>query len=165
MDAHFFEAVALWSQVAGAAAFLVALVLLFRKYVIPAVAANERARNAEITGAESRRAALQAELAKARADLERADRDAAEIRSRLMEQIERTRAQLKAEAQADGERLVHNAEGELDRARLAARDRLRIEFIQRALAKARRDAAGRVSDATNERLVARTVDDLVRGSA
>jgi F0F1-type ATP synthase membrane subunit b/b' len=165
MDAQFFASVALWSQVAGAGAFLVTLVLLFRKYVIPAVAANEQARNAEIAGAESRRAALQAELAKARAELERADHDAAEIRNRLMEQVARTRAQLQAEAQADGERLVHNAEGELERARLAARDRLRIEFIQRALAKARHDAAGRVSDATNERLVARTVDDLVRGSA
>jgi len=165
MDAHFFESVALWSQVAGAVAFLVVLVLLFRKYVIPAVAANERARNAEITGAESRRAALQAELAKAQADLERADRDAAEIRNRLIEQIAQTRAQLKAEAKADGERLVRNAEGELERARLAARDRLRIEFIERALAKARKEAAAHVSDATNERLVTRTVDDLVRGGA
>jgi len=163
VDTHFFEQVALWSQVAGAVAFLVVLVLLFRKYLVPAVQANEIARNAEIANREKRRAVLQADLSKARDEVERADGDAAEIRKRMAAHIAETRAHLDAEAKDEGARLVRNAEGELERARLAARDRLRIEFIQRALVKARSEAAARVSDATNEQLVRGTVDDLVRG--
>jgi len=37
------------------------------------------------------------------------------------------------EAQAEGERLVRNAEGELERGRLAARDLLRDELLSQAV--------------------------------
>ena len=60
---------------------------------------------------------------------------------------------------------MRNAEGELERARLAARDRLRIELIEKALRKARAQASGRVSDAVNTALVETTVADLTRGKA
>jgi F0F1-type ATP synthase membrane subunit b/b' len=159
----FFVQVALWSQVAGAVAFLVVLILLFRKYLIPAVDANEKARNAQIAEAETRRTRMQTEASKARGEIEAADRDAAEIRKRVEHAIELDRAHALEEAEAEGARLVRNAEGELERARLAARDRLRIEFIEKALAKARTQASGRVSDAVNKALVEHTVDDLARG--
>ena len=159
----FFVQVALWSQVAGAVAFLVVLILLFRKYLIPAVDANEKARNAQIAEAEARRTRMQTEASKARGEIEAADRDAAEIRRRVEHAIELDRAHALDEAGAEGARLVRNAEGELERARLAARDRLRIEFIEKALAKARAEAPKRVDPATNERLIGQTVGDLVKG--
>jgi F0F1-type ATP synthase membrane subunit b/b' len=159
----FFETVALWSQVAGAIAFLVVLILLFRKYLIPAVVANEQARNAEIVEAERRLARMREESAKARAEVENADRDAAEILGRVERVAARDRDHTLADANAEGQRLVRNAEGELDRARLVARDRLRIEFIEKALGRARAEAPARVDAATNAALVQRTVDDLVRG--
>jgi F0F1-type ATP synthase membrane subunit b/b' len=161
----FFETVALWSQVAGAIVFLVVLILLFRKYLIPAVVANEQARNAEIVDAEKRLARMRADAAKARVEVEVADRDAAEILSRVERIAARDRAHVLAAANAEGDRLVRNAEGELDRARLVARDRLRIEFIEKALAQARAEAPARVDAAMNSELVRRTVDDLARGNA
>ncbi len=165
MDTHFFESVALWSQVAGAVAFLIVLIVLFRKYLMPAVQANQVARNAEIANAEKRREAVRAELAKARGESEAAEQDAAEIRSRIEIVTKREHDKLVAGARDEGERLVRNAQGEQARARLVARDRLRIELIEKALAKARADAPGRVDGATNARLVTDTIDDLARGKA
>ena len=159
----FFVQIALWSQVAGSVAFLIVLILLFRKYLVPAVDANEKARNAQLAEAEARRTRIQTEAAQARGEIEAADRDAAEIRTRVVRVIERDHAHAVEEAKAEGERLVRNAEGELERARLAARDRLRIELIEKALAKARTQAAGRVSDAVDKALVDKTVADLARG--
>ena len=159
----FFEAVALWSQVLGAVVFLIVLILLFRKYLIPAVEANEKARNAEIAEAEARRERVRAEAAAARGEVEGAQRDAAEIRARVDAVVKREHDHLVAEARADGERMVRNAEGELERARMAARDRLRIELIEKALLQARAQAPGRVDERTNTRLVNETVDDLSRG--
>jgi F0F1-type ATP synthase membrane subunit b/b' len=163
MSTELFESVALWSQVVGALAFLLALVFLFRKYLIPAVVANEQARNAEIVDAENRLARMKAAADKARAEVETADRDAAEIRGRVKRVAAREHEHALAEANAEGDRLLRNAEGELERARLVARDRLRIEFIEKALARARAEAPRRVDDALNRALVNRTVDDLVRG--
>jgi F0F1-type ATP synthase membrane subunit b/b' len=159
----FFVQVALWSQVAGSVAFLVVLILLFRKYLIPAVLANQAARNAQLAETEARRSRIQTEAAQARGEIEAADRDAAEIRNRVERAIELDRAHALDEANAEGARLVRNAGGELERARLAARDRLRIELIEKALAKARAEAPRRVSDAVNKALVEHTVDDLARG--
>ncbi|MBV8369402.1 MAG: hypothetical protein JO036_10830 [Candidatus Eremiobacteraeota bacterium] len=166
MDAEraFFEQVALWSQVFGAIAFLIVLVVMFRKYLIPAVVANQQARNAELADAEARRARIQAEAAKARAEVENAERDAAEIRNRIERVTKRNHAHIIADAEAEGLRILHNAEGELDRARHAARARLRVEFIEKALAKARAEAPARVSERLDESLVRTTVDDLARGN-
>lgn len=160
---NLFEQVALWSQVAGAIAFLVVVILLFRKYLMPAVKANQDARNAEIAEAEARCERLKAERAKAREDLSKAERDAAEIRQRVVMVEKREREKLLADTKHEGERLVSNAQGELARARMAATDRLRIELIEKALRKARVEAAVRVDDATNARLVESVLTDLTRG--
>lgn len=162
---NIFQQVALWSQVAGAIAFVVVVILLFRKYLMPAVKANQEARNAEIAEAEARCERLKAELAKARADLATAELDAAEIRHRVALVEKREREKLLGEAKHEGERLVSNAQGELARARMAAMDRLRIELIEKALQRARVEAAARVDDATNSRLVESVLDDLTRGKA
>ncbi|HEX3468390.1 MAG TPA: hypothetical protein VHT05_09960 [Candidatus Elarobacter sp.] len=159
----FFETVALWSQVAGAVAFLVVLILLFRKYLIPAVKANEQARNAEVADAEKRLARMREGCDKAADEVATAERDAAEIRGRVAAVTARERERTLADATAEGNRLVHNAEGELGRARMVARDRLRVEFIEKALARARAEAPARVDAGLNGKLVERTVDDLARG--
>lgn len=159
----FFETVALWSQIAGALAFLIVVVLLFRKYLIPAVKANEQARNAEVAEAEKRLARMRAGCESARTEVATAESDAAEIRGRVDRVVARDREHTLAEANAEGNRLIHNAEGELARARLVARDRMRIEFIEKALARARAEAPARVDAALNGQLVERTVDDLARG--
>ena len=60
-------------------------------------------------------------------------------------------------------RLIQNARGELDRARIAGRDKLRVEFIEKALNRARELASAQVNDTVNARLVAKTVDELTLG--
>jgi F0F1-type ATP synthase membrane subunit b/b' len=157
------ETLAQWSQIAGAVVFVIAIVLIWNKYIAPGVKAYQASKNAELADAEARREHIRADVAAARGEVERADEDCREIASRVGLVAKREREKSLAEAHAEADRIVRNAEGELERARFAARDRLRIEFIEKALAAARAAAAGRVSEDANRALVAGTVDDLVRG--
>ncbi|MBV8153722.1 MAG: hypothetical protein JOY98_04835, partial [Candidatus Eremiobacteraeota bacterium] len=59
-----------------------------------------------------------------------------------------------------GERALAGAGGELQRARAAAREQLRGEMLDRALARARGEASRRVDAATNARLVDRFLRSL-----
>jgi F0F1-type ATP synthase membrane subunit b/b' len=120
------------------------------------------AKNAEIKEAEERRERCRHECHEAHAEVARAEDDAREIHARIDVVAAREREQAVALARAEADRIVRNAEGELERQRIAARDRLRIEFIEKALAKARDEATRRVDDAANIRLVDATVNDLTR---
>lgn len=155
------QLLAMWSQIVGAIIFLLVAIWIWNKYIAPAVKAYQASKNAELAEAEARRERLRADLAAARAEVERAEADAKEIRARALADAKREHEHLLLLAGADAERIGRNAEGELERARIAARDRLRIELIDKALAKARLEAPARVDPATNERLVRRTVNDLV----
>jgi hypothetical protein len=57
---------------------------------------------------------------------------------------------------------LRNADGELERGRAAARERLRDDLLQKAIAIARRAAAD-VDDTTNRRLVSEAVDRVDPG--
>lgn len=157
----FYDQLAQWSEIVGGLAFIVVAIVLFQKYVLPAVRSAQIARNADLVDTEHRRDALKAEVGKARAELEAADRDAASIKSRARSDAEREGERLVSEATADGERAVFSAEGELARARMAAQAHLRTEFIDRALQAARAKADSRIDAATNARLVSTTVETLV----
>ncbi|HZO93912.1 MAG TPA: hypothetical protein VFB22_09070 [Candidatus Baltobacteraceae bacterium] len=159
------ENLAMWSQIGGAVIFLVCAVLIWRKWIAPGIRAYQQAKNAELAEAEAFREKMRAELDAAQAEVARAEDDAREISARVDVVVHREHERALAEANAEAERLIRNAEGELDRARLAARDRLRIEFIEKALARARERAPQRVGDELNHALVVRTVDDLSKGVA
>lgn len=157
------ELLAMWSQIAGAALFVVLAVVIYNKYMAPGVASYTASKNREIQDEEARRERLRADLRAAQAELDRGEADAREIRARLQVIVNREREASLAAAKAEAQRIVRNAEGELERARLAARDRLRVEFIEKALAKARNDARTSVDAPTNARLVEATVAGLTRG--
>ena len=159
------EALAMWSQIAGAVVFVICVVLIWNKWIAPGVKAYQESKNAEIAEAESRRERLRAAVADARAEVERAEADARMIRERVAAAAETDRTRILAEANADAERLVRNAEGELERARMTARGRLRIEFIEKALVKARSLAASRVDAAVDEKLVRELIDGVAGGKA
>ena len=161
----FYDQLAQWSEIVGGFAFVVVAVILFQKYVLPAVRAGQVASNAALVDAERRRDVLKADVGKARAELESADRDAQAIKARAEADAGRDRDRLLAEAQADGERAVASAEGELSRARTAAQARLRTEFIDRALRSARAKADSRIDHQTNARIVRATVETLVGDGA
>ncbi len=160
----FFEALARRSEVGGGVAFLIAAYLLFRKFMLPMVEGAAVARNADLVNAERRREQLRSDVSAARAHLEEVSREALSIRERGRADAQRERERIVAEGHAEGTRLLLNARGELERGRIVARDQLRIELIERALARARTIASEKVDDALNSRLVARTVDELAGGS-
>ncbi|MGH7706323.1 MAG: hypothetical protein ACREM8_05465 [Vulcanimicrobiaceae bacterium] len=160
---HFLEQLALWSQIIGALAFLAAMIWIFQKYLLPAVGAAERAKNAAIREAEDRRDRAKGDVIAARAELDQAERDAVAIRARVVGEAQREHERIIAETLDGGERLVRNAEGELDRARLAGRARLRDDLVRRALEIAREQAPGKLDPALNARLVGDVVARLERG--
>lgn len=159
------ELLAQISQIAGAVIFLALAVVLWNKFLAPAVKSYTASKNAEIRESEERRERMKRDLAAAQAEVTTAEADAGEIRARIEVVANRERTQSLENAKTEAERIVRNAEGELNRARMSARDRLRIEFIEKALLKARAEAASRVDASTNARLVNATVDDLAKGKS
>jgi F0F1-type ATP synthase membrane subunit b/b' len=158
-----YESIAQYSEIIGGFAFVVVAVWLFRKFVLPAVRNGEIARNADLVNAEHRRETLRDEVAKARGEVEAADRDALAIGARAETDARHEHESILAEGRREGTRLLQNAQGELERGRIAARDALRIELIEKALNRARQLAALDLSQAQDSRLVAKTVDELTAG--
>ncbi len=162
MTDAFYDALATWSQVVGSIAFIIVLVWLFVRFVVPAVAASQERKNAELAEAERRRDAAGETVEAARREVETASGEAAAILQRVDGDVVRERELILREARDDGERVVRNAEGELGRARMAARDRVRAELVAQALRIAREAAAG-VGSADNDRIVAGIVNQIERG--
>jgi len=142
--------------------FVAFLVWLWRKYALPQLEAAADAENKRI-------ASIEEALAKARADVEVA-RNAREAANGERETILRNADEAAAhdmerqaaEAKAQAERIRAHAEGEIERQRYAARVRLRIEMIEEALRKARREAAASSDEALQSRLVEQFLEELAR---
>ena len=160
-----YDLIAQWSEIIGGIGFVAVAVWLFRKFALPAVRSAAVASNANLVNAEARREELRAAVEAAKAERETAQREATAIGARAIVDAERVAADIVTEARNDGAKLVLNAGGEIDRARNAARDQLRIEFIEKALLRARALATAQLDAATDTRLVNKTVDDLSSGKA
>lgn len=164
MSDAFYEKLATGSQIVASVLFLVVLVILWRKYIAPAVLASQARKNAELADSEARRDAARAEIDVARAEIAKAEEEARAIAARAQTDASRTREKILASARAEGERLTRNADGELDRARAAARDALRTELLEKAMQIAR-EASLHLDESTNRRLVGEAVDTAERGNA
>jgi F0F1-type ATP synthase membrane subunit b/b' len=158
-----YETIAQYSEIIGGFAFLIVMIWLFRKYALPAVRAGEIARNSDLVNTEHRRDQLREEVAAARATVEDADRDALAILQRAETDARHEHESIITDARREGLRLIQNARGELDRGRIAGRDKLRIEFIEKALNRARELATQRLTADVDERLVHKTVEELTTG--
>ncbi|HVA37181.1 MAG TPA: hypothetical protein VNJ51_06180 [Candidatus Dormibacteraeota bacterium] len=151
-----------WAKLIDFVLFVAFLMWLWIKYGRPQVEAAVDAENGRIAGAEQA-------LAKARSDADAA-REARRVadaeREAILHNADETGAHAVvehvAEAKAQAERIRAHAEGEVDRQRYAARVRLRIEMIEDALIKARRDAAARTDESLQSSLVEGFLDDLAR---
>jgi F0F1-type ATP synthase membrane subunit b/b' len=159
-----YDVIAQWSEIIGGIAFVIAAVWLFRKYALPAVRSAAIARNADLVNAEKRRDDLRAEVAAATAARDAALQEAQAIALRAQGDAQREADAIVDDARREGARLLQNAAGELERGRIAARDQLRIEFIEKALLRARELASAQVTAAVDARLVHKTVDDLSAGA-
>ena len=156
MSDEFYTQLAVWSQVAGSAAFFVVMLYVWIKFIAPAVRASQQRKNAELVELERKRDAAKAEIERANRELVEVAGDVQAIRARGKTDALAVRERILREATSEGERLVRNAEGELERGRAAGRDALRARLIARALEIARHSAAS-LDDVTNDRLVGEVV--------
>ena len=158
----FYLQVAIWSQVVSSALFVCVLAWLWFKFIQPAIMAAQERYNKQIAEAERHRDEAKATLELLRNETSGAAHDAELIRNRSEAQAAREHETTVAEAREAGKRAVRNAQGEFDRSLAAARARLRVELLDKALDRARQDAAQRVDAALNRRLVDRFVGSLER---
>ncbi len=159
-----YEEIAKWSDIVSALLFLGVLVYLWLKFIQPAVLAAQAKSNELIKVAERHRDEAKAAIDALNRELEGTQRDAGLIRERAKGQAQREAEAIIAEAKAAGERALHNAQGEPDRARAAARAQLRDELAEQALDLARSEAQQRVDGALNLKLVQAFMTSLERGS-
>lgn len=159
-----YEQIAVWSQVLSAVLFMAVLVWMWFKFIQPAVLAAQETHNKQIAEAERHRDEAKASLDALRQEIEGAKHDATLIASRATDQAVREREATIAEAREAGERQLRGAQGELDRARAAAREAFRTELLDRALQAARQEATARVDSGVNAKLVDGFVSSLSNGS-
>ena len=159
-----YEAVALWSQVISALLFIAVLVWMWVKFLQPAVLAAQQNANAAIAEAERHRDQAKADLESLRGSVDTAQRDAIAIKQRVEAQAKAECEAILADARRAGERSIQNAEGELDRSLVSARERLREELLDQALTLARAEAQRRVDAGVNARLVGSFLSNLEHGA-
>lgn len=159
-----YEQIAVVSQVVSAILFMVALVAIWVKYIQPAVLTAQENHNKKIAETERHRDEAKASLEALRKEIDGASRDAELIRQRAADQAVREKDALVADARESGERSLRNAQGELQRARAAARDQLRVELLDRALHAARAQAEKRVDSSINTKLVDAFVASIESGN-
>jgi len=160
-----YDAIAKWSQVVGFVLFAAATVWVWIKFLTPAIRTAQANTNRHIAEAERHRDEAKGALEALRHEIEGAKHDASLIRARGEEQARREASAIVAEAREAGERVLRNAQGELDRARTSAREAMRAEFAEKALHLALTDAPARVDAATNAQLVERFARSLERGGS
>jgi F-type H+-transporting ATPase subunit b len=159
-----YEQIAKWSDIISAILFLAVMVWLWMKYIAPAVLAAQENTNRQLAEAERHRDEAKAALELLRQEIEGAKRDAQLIHERAARQAGHEAEATIVDAKAAGERALRNAQGELDRARAAAREALREELAAKALDLARKEAQTRVDGSVNTQLVDRFVASLEHGA-
>lgn len=158
-----YTAIAEYSQIASAVLFVIAMAWIWVKFIQPAVIAAQANANAQLAETERHRDEAKAQLDSLRGEADAARRDAAAIKARVEAQAKAECDAIVAEARSAGERSIHNAQGELARARAAARGRLRDELLDQALTLARTKAQQRVDDGVNAHLVGTFLSNLEHG--
>jgi F0F1-type ATP synthase membrane subunit b/b' len=159
-DAHLYLKIALYSQVVSAIVFMGVLVYIWVRWILPVVMAAQERSNKQIAEAERHRDEARAALTALHDEIESARRDAGLIGERAEVHARHEREATLAEATAAGERQIRDAQGELERARGVARQRLRDAMIAGALQIARTEAPERLGAAGERRLVDAMVGSL-----
>jgi len=159
-----YEGVAIWSQVVASVLFIIVMVVLWVRLIAPAVVASQARKNAELADAEARRDAAREQIDAAQREVTVAEEQARSIAARAQADAARITAKITSDAAAEGDRVVKNAEGELERSRAAARDSLRADLLEKAIAIARGSAAN-LDSATDKQLVDEAVATADKGGS
>jgi F-type H+-transporting ATPase subunit b len=159
-EALLYFRIAVWSQVGSSIVFIAALVYVWFRWLMPVFLAAQERSNKQIAEAERHRDEVKGALAALRQEIETARHDAQLIEQRASRRAQHERELLLKEATEAGERVLTDAGRELERARTAARTRLRDEIFERALQLAREDAARRVGPELDARFVDRLTTEM-----
>ena len=143
-DSQLYLHIALWSQIVSSVVFIVLLIYMWNRWVMPVVLAAQDRSNRQIAEAERHRDEVKGALAALRQEIETARHDAKLIEGRASRRAEHEHELLVKEATEAGERAVADAGRELERAVQAARE----------------DAARRVDPALDARFVDRLTAEL-----
>jgi F0F1-type ATP synthase membrane subunit b/b' len=152
--------IAVWSQIVSSIVFIGAFVYVWARWVMPAVLEAQARGNRQIAEAERHRDEVKRARETLREEIETARHDAELIAKRASGRADHERQAMLREAEEAGQRALADAGRELERARAAARHRLRDELVGRALQLARDEAARRVGPALDARLVDSFADSL-----
>ncbi len=161
MNQAVYVALAEWSQVAASLLFIGLLVFIWMRFISPGIVRSQERKNAELADAERRRDEARADIGNARHEVTATDGEIRAITARGETDARHVHDRMLATATAEGRRLVSNAEGELERGRYAARERLREDLVAKALDIAR-GAATYINEGTNRRLIDEAVDAVDR---
>ncbi|MFZ0032577.1 MAG: ATP synthase F0 subunit B [Candidatus Cybelea sp.] len=159
-DSKLYFEIAVWSQIVSSIVFIGVLVYMWFKWLLPVFMAAQERSNRQIAEAERHRDEVKAALEMLRSEIDTARHDATLIEGRAGARAEHERQTLLQETTDAGERALADAARELERARTAARQRLRDDLVERALELARQEATQRVGPALDARLVDRFADSL-----
>lgn len=152
--------IAVWSQIASSIFFIAALTFIWFKWLMPVFLAAQERSNRQILEAERHRDEVKGALEALREEIGSARHDAQLIEQRASQHAEHDRELSRKEATEAGERALADANRELERARVAARHRLRDEMLEAALKLARESATQRVDADLDARFVDRFTDSL-----
>lgn len=155
-----YTAIAEYSQIASAVLFVIVMIWIWIKFIQPAVVAAQQNANAQLSEGERRRDEAKRQLDSLQGETDNARRDAEAIKQRVQAQAQSEREAILREAREAGERAVRNAEGELERSRLAAREKLRDDLLEQALQLARAQASQKVDASVNGKLVASFLNSI-----
>ncbi len=152
--------IAVWSQIASSVLFIAALVFMWFRWLLPVFLAAQQRSNRQIAEAERHRDEVKGALEALREEIGSARHDAQLIERRVNQRVEHERDLSRREATGAGERALADANREFERARAAARHRLRDEMVAAALRLARESAMRRVGRDLDARFVDRFADSL-----
>lgn len=159
-DAQLYVKIALYSQIVSAIVFIAVLIYMWLRWILPVVMSAQERSNKQIAEAERHRDEARDALTTLRGEIDGARRDAGLIVERAEVHARHEREATLAQATTAGQRQIREAEGELDRARGVARQRLRDAMIAGALQLARTEAPERLGAAGERRLVDAVVGSL-----
>jgi F-type H+-transporting ATPase subunit b len=163
-DAKLYLEIAIWSQVVSSFVFIGALVFIWFRWLLPVFLSAQDRSNRAIAEAERHRDEVKAALETLRSEIDSARHDAELIVQRADDHAQHERQSALDEVNDAGVRALENAGKEIDRARAAARARLRADLLGRALRVAREDAVRRIGPSLDERLIDTFVGSLERAN-
>jgi F0F1-type ATP synthase membrane subunit b/b' len=159
-ESQLYLQIAVWSQIVSSIVFIGLLIYMWNRWLMPVVLAAQERSNRQIAEAERHRDEVKGALTALRQEIDTARHDAALIGERATRRAQHERELLLQEATEVGERALADAGRELERARTAARHRLRDEILARALQLAREDAALKIGPEFDMRFVDRVTGEL-----